>query len=562
MHHGKERTAPLARTLRRAVVAAVALLVGLPAAAQAAGPWGATAPVGPAGLGTGALSLDQEDLGTGTWTHGSRPFDPADPLPAGTTLTYTVQDVPVTALGDNLTATFRVEGAVVPDALAAHVTVEAAGATVRGADSGADGTQSVAFAFDVTTTADLPDGEHVLDLSDLTVVLTNGRGWADTARLDAGALTTAPAAPPAPGGEVTLTFDLSKDADKTVGFYLDDPGPGTVVHVWGVGSQPAVDGLNEVRPLAMNAQVAIVGTFRGLGSPEQTPEQIGSLREVKGWTDDVGSTSAAHAFHHAQNLVGVESLPSGLTDTSYAFAGASTAESASAVIAPSWQPTAVTNMAHMFDGAGTLGWDVLRGWDTSGVTSMAGMFRGATTFNADIGGWDTSSVTDMTSMFEGAAAFDADLSAWDVEQVQAWADFATGSGLAEEHVPPKFRTAAADAGSAAADAGSAAGEALPVPAPADEPGTGASVDGGTGRPVAPEGSVPSAPGPSTSGPSTAPGVSTAPGPSTEPAAPTEELAGTGPTAGPAAPTEPVAPVDPATVAGAPLAPARTEEDAS
>ncbi len=65
-----------------------------------------------------------------------------------------------------------------------------------------------------------------------------------------------------------------------MGFHLDDPGPDTTLYVWGAGFQPAVDGLNTVRPLEV-AQVAIIGTFRGFGSPEQTVEQIGALREVK-----------------------------------------------------------------------------------------------------------------------------------------------------------------------------------------------------------------------------------------------------------------------------------------
>ena len=42
------------------------------------------------------------------------------------------------------------------------------------------------------------------------------------------------------------------------------------------------------------------------------------------------------------------------------------------------------------------------GWDPSNVTNMGYMFNGASSFNQPIGNWDVSKVTKINEMFKGA----------------------------------------------------------------------------------------------------------------------------------------------------------------
>ncbi|MCA5892130.1 DUF285 domain-containing protein [Isoptericola sp. NEAU-Y5] len=503
-------TSPLRTTaLVAAAVAAVAVLMVILPAAGSYASWNATAPLGGTAT-TGSLAIDQDTLDDGAWTRAGAPFDPATGrLTAGTTLTYTVAAVPVTAVGDNLVATFGdVRGAVVPEAVEDHVTIAIAAdpATVRGADSDADGHQVVDLALTVAAGAYLPSGARTIDLSHLTVTLTNGRGWSDTASLDAGTLTTGATAPA--GGTVVMNFDRSLDDDDVVGFYLQDPAPGTKVkwNVWYVDGVPgehttdAVDGLNsfDYSGYAAMPWIEIVGSFEGMGSPEQTESLVGSLTAVQGWTTAIGSTSASHAFKDAVHLREVSTLPSTLTDTSYAFqnAGSAYAPGTISMEIVGWDSSNVTTMAHMFDGASNYrqynptfdttsvtdmsfmfaGATSFRGpvsftstanvttmegmfqgassyvganwgdgniahWDVSRVTTMDAMFDGARSFDADIRAWDTGSVATMDAMFRDAASMARDLSGWDVGAVVSHQDFATGAGPLTEPVWNVARTA-------------------------------------------------------------------------------------------------------------------------
>lgn len=454
------RTAVRLRTAALTVAATAAVVLGLPATAAQAR-WDGSAPVGTSATATGRLGIDTGVVDDGVWTRDGSTFDPRSGTVApGSTVRYTATQLPVTALGNNLVATFSLDddavAAAVPDAAEGHVTITVASdpQPVRGATSGT-GARTVTLTLTVAVAADLPGGPYTLDLHALPVTLSNGRGWADTVTLDAGSLTTST---PAPGGLVTLHFNaLSTDLDRKIGFHLSGVGPGTRIHwneyVPGTGTEivtDAVNGLNEFQYAdrsRTSAWVRIEGTFAGFGSPDQTVAQIGALTNVEGWDDRVGSTSARYAFLDARNLAHVSTLPDGLRDTSYAFARAGTAQPLGSpyIDDKGWDVSNVTTTAHMFEGA-TSYTEVGLSWatanvrdmsfmfagatsytggirlDLSSVTTTEGMFRGATSYTGTVygdtvGDWDVSSVEDMSAMFEGATAFDGDVGRWDTGSV-------------------------------------------------------------------------------------------------------------------------------------------------
>lgn len=128
---------------------------------------------------------------------------------------------------------------------------------------------------------------------------------------------------------------------------------------------------------------------------------------------DLGITSLSGAFDHASQLSAVPgSLPSGVTDLSAAFEGATSFNQS----LDGWDTSAVTNMANTFNGAAGFDADI-SGWDTHNVTTMADMFNDAVAFDQPLGGWDTASVTTMNGMFANADAFDEPIGAWDTHAV-------------------------------------------------------------------------------------------------------------------------------------------------
>jgi surface protein len=408
-------------------------------------------------LSTGNLDIVPSTISGGVWNKDGSYFDPwTERVTAGTTLVNTSWNVPVSALGDNLTASFSpdVTGAVMPASVADHVSLSVATdpATIQGATSEGSAQRSVALRLTLTADEDLPLAKETIDLSHLTVTFGNGHGWTDTATLNAGTLTTSDGRPA--GGTVQLSYDLAYDDDDVVGFYLDDPAPGTTVE-WDVydGSQQVItdaqDGLNEFDFSDRgNAKptIRVKGSFDGLGSPEQTAEDIGALTHVMGWTNGIGTTSAAYAFANATHLTHVGAVPRTVQDATAMFQNAGTGADSLYV---GWGDTSnVTSMAHMFDGATSfnqqnISWDTSKVADmsfmfkgatsfagpirfstTANVTTMEGMFQGATSYTggawdggAVIQFWDTSRVTSMASMFDGATSFDRDLRMWDTSSV-------------------------------------------------------------------------------------------------------------------------------------------------
>lgn len=181
----------------------------------------------------------------------------------------------------------------------------------------------------------------------------------------------------------------------------------------------------------------------GFGGQSSVNRGAHMITEVVSWPDWLNDTSGA--FNGAENLTDVPSgLPSGITDMSYMFAGASSLNDAdisdfdtSAVtnmsnmfrgassfnqplsydgVGPAWDTSSVDDMSEMFRGASVFN-SSLSGWDTTGVLDFSRMFQSASVFNQDISGFVTSRATDMSFMFASASAFNQDISAWDTSSV-------------------------------------------------------------------------------------------------------------------------------------------------
>lgn len=144
---------------------------------------------------------------------------------------------------------------------------------------------------------------------------------------------------------------------------------------------------------------------------------------------DLGTTSLAGAFVNATSLIAVPpTLPSGVTDLSSAFRGATAFNPSSyAQSIDTWDTSAVTTMADMFNGASGFDSDIA-GWDTGRVTDMSRMFDNAVAFDQPLGTWDTGAVTAMDGMFGGAVGFDQPIGAWNTAHVTDMSDLFAGAG--------------------------------------------------------------------------------------------------------------------------------------
>ena len=136
------------------------------------------------------------------------------------------------------------------------------------------------------------------------------------------------------------------------------------------------------------------------------------LQSVKSW-DNLGLISLSWAFHGASQLDSVPlSLPSGVTDLSYMFSGATSFNQPIGT----WNTSNVTDMSYMFQQASSFN-QPLGTWNTSSVTDMSQMFEGATSFNQPIGNWNTASVTDMEDMFANSTSFNQPIGNWNTSSV-------------------------------------------------------------------------------------------------------------------------------------------------
>lgn len=245
-----------------------------------------------------------------------------------------------------------------------------------------------------------------------------------------------------------FTLNISTALQLTDTFKLQLSGDGGVIIDWGDGS-PLDEISNPNNPEHTYAAsgaytVRIIdaatgesdGTYQ-FGSGVTAHDSAVFITAVTSW-GELNLTSLSGAFRRAINLESVPShLPSGVTDVSYMFAGATefnqdigkwdtssvtnmssmffSAKSFNQNIGE-WNTSSVTNMAHMFADAKVFDQDISN-WNTSSVTNMADMFGGAWQFNQDVGSWNTSNVTDMRNAFRAALEFNQDIRNWDTSSV-------------------------------------------------------------------------------------------------------------------------------------------------
>ena len=143
------------------------------------------------------------------------------------------------------------------------------------------------------------------------------------------------------------------------------------------GGSPQVDFGNGIRGASLNGTVSgpvrVFGTFTTFGSP--------------GWQ---GSTF----------LVSISNWPLSITSLNALCYGASNLTSV-----PSFLPSAVTDMAFMFQNATSFNQD-LSGWNVSTVRNMASMFNGASSFTSSgLPLWNPTACTNMDEMFRGSGGF-------------------------------------------------------------------------------------------------------------------------------------------------------------
>jgi len=230
-----------------------------------------------------------------------------------------------------------------------------------------------------------------------------------------GATAAAPAVPAIDGGLFVTTWDTSSVKTIKLNLY----GAVDVAVAWGDGTASRFAGIRRpgtTGPLrhsyadgVSTHQVTVEGSFTRLGSSNflHFPETLTSVDE---W-GPTGTTNLAFAFAETSELVHVDTIPAGVTNTSHMFE-----RSGFDGAIDHWDTSAVIDMSHMFLHATRFNHPV-GAWNVSHVTDMYAMFAGASSFNQPLGSWDVSSVTDMSLLLSGASDFNQPLGSWDVSHV-------------------------------------------------------------------------------------------------------------------------------------------------
>ncbi|HBZ65335.1 MAG TPA: hypothetical protein DEO70_00740 [Bacteroidales bacterium] len=163
---------------------------------------------------------------------------------------------------------------------------------------------------------------------------------------------------------------------------------------------------------AGNYTIIISGILTQFGKGDTA--WIGSefLTQVNNFSD-IGLTSLSGAFAHSQIASVPTTLPSTITDLSYAF---DSVQSYSITNIDQWDVSHVTNMAFMFNQCTFFNEDISN-WNVGMVTNMESMFSYTNGFNQNIGSWDVSQVLNMKKMFSNTYNFNQNLNNWDVGNV-------------------------------------------------------------------------------------------------------------------------------------------------
>jgi len=158
--------------------------------------------------------------------------------------------------------------------------------------------------------------------------------------------------------------------------------------------------------------IIISGYLTQFGKGDSTWKGSEFVTQVNNFSN-IGLVSLSGAFAKSQVSSVPATLPSTVTDLSYAF---DSVQSYSITNLNLWDVSHVTNMAYLFSRCPGFNADI-SGWDVSSVTNMEGMFSEMYSFNQNIGNWNVSQVTNMSKMFYYTYNFDQDISNWDVGNV-------------------------------------------------------------------------------------------------------------------------------------------------
>ena len=233
-----------------------------------------------------------------------------------------------------------------------------------------------------------------------------------SALLALGLAATAGPASSVPTTPMRMTFTTPVDAAAVT---LPLGGATSITVNWGDGNSELISGsASHTYTVAGTYEVSVSGTaLTQFGDPTAAWPGAEYLTTVIDF-GTLGVTNLSGAFRGATSLVAVpDSLPPGVTNTSFMFFSASAFDDA----ITGWDTSSVTNMSYMFSNATSFN-QPIGNWDTHLVTTMFRMFKAPNSaFNQDLSGWNTSAVTTMGEMFYGASAFNGAIGTWDTHLV-------------------------------------------------------------------------------------------------------------------------------------------------
>lgn len=221
------------------------------------------------------------------------------------------------------------------------------------------------------------------------------------------------------------TWDTSLPGCNVITLPVDGTVKGTIN--WGDGVKEALaplpthtyTGIQGQKIIIINAEFSRWGVSPASGKTWSNS----CITAVTKWADETNTTDVTYAFQNAKNLTKVLNLPSGVTDFSYIFNGATAFNDPSVA---SWNTTKITNLRSVFEGA-TLFNQNISSWDVSNVSDMTLAFANATNFNQPIGSWNISKVKWLGQVFTNASSFNMPLNSWNTSAVTTFQALFSGA---------------------------------------------------------------------------------------------------------------------------------------